>query len=243
MSVEGPGRRVSVMHVLCGTSGFSYPAWRGSFYPDGLPAAAMLAFYASRLPAVELNNSFYRMPKPSLLARWAAETPASFRFALKSPAQITHMRRLKNVGTAVGRLARGVRSLGARCGPILFGLPPNMRKDAGVLDAFLAALPAGLQAAVEFRHASWLADDVFAVLQRHDAALCVADTEELSTPFVATAGWGYVRLRRPQYDRAALRRWAKRLAAQRYHSAYVFFRHEDEGAGPALAQALRGMMI
>jgi uncharacterized protein YecE (DUF72 family) len=231
------------MHVLTGTSGFSYPAWRGSFYPDKLPAHEMLAFYASRLPAVELNNSFYRMPKPSLLARWAAETPASFRFALKCPAQITHMRRLKNTGPAVSRLARAVRSLGARRGPILFGLPPNLRKDTGLLDAFLAALPADLRAAVEFRHVSWLADDVFAVLERHGATLCVSDTEELATPFEATAGWGYLRLRRPHYDRAALRRWAKRLRAQRYDNAYVFFRHEDQGTGPALAEALRGMMF
>ena len=231
------------MQTLIGTSGFSYPAWRGSFYPHKLPAAEMLAFYASKLGAVELNNSFYRMPKPSLLARWAAQTPASFRFALKSPRQITHMRRLRNTGLAVSRLARAVRSLGARRGPILFQLPPNLRKDIGLLDAFLAALPDGLRATIEFRHPSWLADDAYAVLQRHDAALCVADAEELSTPFEATAGWGYLRLRRAGYDRAALRRWAKRLRAQRFDTAYVFFKHEEAGAGPALAQAFRSMMI
>jgi len=208
------------MHVMTGTSGFSYTAWRGSFYPDKLPEAEMLAFYAGKLGAVEINNTFYRMPNRSLLERWAAETPPSFRFALKSPRQITHMRKLIDVGDAVARLAEA----------------------AGVLEAFLATLPAGLRAAVEFRHASWLADDVYAVLKRHGAALCIADSEDFATPFEATAGWGYLRLRRQDYDEAALRGWADRLRAHSYDDAYVFFKHEDEGAGPALAQTFLGMM-
>jgi len=163
---------------MTGTSGFSYTAWRGTFYPDKLPEAKMLGFYAGKLGAVEINNTFYRMPNPSLLERWAAETPESFRFALKSPRQITHMRKLVDVGDAVTRLAEGARSLGGRLGPILFQLPPFMRKDLGVLGAFLSTLPAGLRAAIEFRHASWLADDVYEVLRRHGAALCVADSED-----------------------------------------------------------------
>jgi uncharacterized protein YecE (DUF72 family) len=231
------------MNVLTGTSGFSYTAWRGSFYPEKLPEAKMLAFYAEKLGAVEINNTFYRMPNPSLLERWAAETPAAFRFALKSPRQITHMRKLIDVGDAVARLAEGARTLGDRLGPILFQLPPFVKKDLGVLEAFLATIPAGLRAAVEVRHASWLADDVYAVLKRHGAALCIADSEEFATPFVATAGWGYLRLRRQDYDEAALSGWADRLKAQRYDNAYVFFKHEDEGAGPALARTFLGMMI
>jgi uncharacterized protein YecE (DUF72 family) len=237
------------MRVMTGTSGFSYPAWRGSFYPDKLPVAKMLAFYAGKLGAVEINNSFYRMPRPPVLARWAADTPATFRFALKSPRSITHMRRLVGAADAVAQLASSVRDLGDRLGPILFQLPPNLRKDVGVLEAFLAtlsaapAVPGGLRAAFEFRHESWLADDVYAALARHDAALCVADSEELATPLVATASWAYLRLRRQDYGKAALRRWADRLKKQRFTDAFVFFKHEDEAAGPALADSFRKMMI
>jgi uncharacterized protein YecE (DUF72 family) len=231
------------MKVLTGTSGFSYPAWRGSFYPDKLPSAKMLAFYAGRLGAVEINNTFYRMPRPPLLERWAAETPPSFRFALKSPRQITHMRRLVNVGEMVARLTKRVAVLGDRLGPILFGLPETLRKDLGVLEAFLAVLPTKLRAAVEFRDRSWFDDRVYDVLSRHDAALCVADSEELQTPLVTTASWGYLRLRRQGYSRAALRRWAKRLRAEPYDEAYVFFKHESEGVGAALADSFGKMMI
>ena len=231
------------MITLTGTSGFSYKAWRGSFYPDKLPEAKMLAFYAEKLGAVEINNTFYRMPNASQLDAWAAETPASFRFALKSPRQITHMKKLIDVGDAVTRLGETARALADRLGPILFQLPPFVRKDLGVLEAFLATLPSGLRAAVEFRHASWLADDVYDVLKRHDAALCVADSEDLATPLEATAGWGYLRLRRQDYDEAGLRGWAERLKAQRFDEAFVFFKHEDEAAGPALADSFRSMMM
>jgi uncharacterized protein YecE (DUF72 family) len=232
------------MRVMTGTSGFSYPAWRGSFYPDKLPVAKMLAFYAGKLGAVEINNTFYRMPRPPVLARWAADTPATFRFALKSPRSITHMRRLVGAADAVARLADGVRALGDRLGPILFQLPANARKDVGVLDAFLSTLPAGgLRAAFEFRDESWLAEDVYAVLARHGAALCVADSEELATPMVATASWGYLRLRRQDYGKAALRRWADRLKKERFSDVFVFFKHENEGAGPALADSFRKMMM
>lgn len=234
------------MNVMTGTSGFSYTAWRGSFYPDKLPEAKMLAFYAGKLGAVEINNTFYRMPNPSLLERWAAETPEAFRFALKSPRQITHMKKLVDVGDAVTRLAETARALAGRLGPILFQLPPFVRKDLGVLEAFLstlATLPTRLRAAVEFRHASWLSDEVYEVLRRHDAALCVADSEDLATPLEATAGWGYLRLRRQDYDDAALRGWAERLKTQPFAEAFVFFKHEDEGAGPRLADSFRSMMI
>jgi uncharacterized protein YecE (DUF72 family) len=237
------------MHVLTGTSGFSYTAWRGTFYPDKLPEAQMLAFYAGKLGAVEINNTFYRMPNPKLLERWAAETPAGFRFAFKSPRQITHMRRLVETGDALARLAEVTAVLGDRLGPILFQLPPNLRKDPGRLEAFLstlstlAALPVRLRAAVEFRHESWLSDEVFEVLKRHGAALCVADAEDFATPLVATADWGYLRLRRQDYDQAALRSWAERLKTQPFETAYVFFKHEEEGAGPALAHSFASMMI
>jgi uncharacterized protein YecE (DUF72 family) len=234
------------MHILTGTSGFSYPAWRGSFYPAKLSTTKMLAYYAGKLDAVEINNTFYRMPRPALLERWAAETPPAFRFALKSPRGITHMRRLVGADDMVARLAKEARALGDRLGPILFQLPANLRKDLGVLEAFLATWTAAagrLRAAFEFRDESWLTDDVYAALARHDAALCVADSEELATPLIATANWGYLRLRRQDYGKTALRRWAERLKKQRFGDVFVFFKHEAEGAGPALADSFRSMMI
>jgi uncharacterized protein YecE (DUF72 family) len=230
------------MQLLTGTSGFSYPAWRGTFYPEKLPEAKMLGFYAERLAAVEINNTFYRMPTPEMLARWAADVPEGFRFAIKSPRRITHEKRLADVADTVERLAATARELGDKLGPILFQLPPNMKKDLPRLEAFLATLPPGLQAAVEFRHESWFADDVYAALRARNAALCVADSEDLSTPFEATAGWGYLRLRRQDYDDAALAGWSERLRAQQFSVAYTFFKHEDEGRGAALASAFAKLM-
>jgi uncharacterized protein YecE (DUF72 family) len=231
------------MQVLIGTSGFSYPAWRGSFYPEKWPEKQMLGFYAGRLGAVEINNSFYRMPNPETLGRWAAETPAGFRFALKSPRRITHEKKLVDVATAVERLDQAARALGDKLGPILFQLPPTLRKDLVRLDDFLAALPPGLKPAVEFRHESWFADDVYARLGVHGAALCIAESEELTTPLVATTSWGYLRLRRQDYDEAALASWAERVKAQSWQTACVFFKHEEEGKGPTLATSFGSMMI
>jgi uncharacterized protein YecE (DUF72 family) len=225
--------------VLIGTSGFSYPAWRGGFYPEKMPPAKMLAYYAERLAAVEINNTFYRMPTAEVLQRWSEETPAGFRFALKSPRQITHDKRLVEVGAAVDRLAEVARALGEKLGPVLFQLPPNQRKDLPRLDSFLAALPAGLQGALEFRHASWFSDDVYDCLRTRRAALCLAESDELETPLEATADWGYLRLRRLDYDQAAIARWASYLQARSWSEAYVFFKHEDAGKGPDAANRLR----
>jgi uncharacterized protein YecE (DUF72 family) len=231
------------MQVLTGTSGFSYTAWRGSFYPEKLAEAKMLAYYAERLRTVEINNSFYRMPSPEALGKWAAETPPSFHFALKSPRRITHEKKLADVGDSLQRLEQAARTLGDKLGPILFQLPPFLRKDLPRLDDFLAALPAGLRAAMEFRHESWFSEDVYDRLRARGAALCIAESEDLATPTVATASWGYLRLRRQDYDRAAVATWAERIRAQPWNIAYVFFKHEDEGRGPALATDLAGMMI
>lgn len=229
------------MRVLIGTSGYSYAPWKGVFYPEKLPAAKMLAFYASRLATVELNATFYRMPKPEQLARWAAETPAGFVFALKSPRRITHEKRLADAEDAVRRLDEGARALGDRRGPVLFQLPPFLRKDLPRLEAFLALLGEAapeLRAAFEFRHASWFGDDVLGALRARGAALCVAESEELATPVEATAAWGYLRLRRQDYEQADLETWAERLRAQPWTEAFVYFKHEDEGRGPALAARL-----
>ena len=223
------------MRVLAGTSGFSYKEWKGSFYPDDLPAERMLAYYAERLPAVEINNTFYRMPKPALLESWAAEVAPEFRFVLKASQRITHFKRLKETGSEVEYFFGAASTLGDRLGPVLVQLPPNLKKDLPRLEAFLATLPAGARPAFEFRHASWFEEDVFTALRTKGAALCVAEDEELATPLVSTAGWGYLRLRRQDYDDAAVAAWADRVRGQSWSEAYVFFKHEDAGAGPRLA--------
>jgi len=230
------------MQLLIGTSGFSYPAWRGGFYPEKLPETKMLGYYAGIFPAVEINNSFYRMPTAELLGKWAAETRPGFKFAIKSPRRITHEKRLTDVSGEVDRLGAAARSLGGKLGPVLFQLPPNLKKDLPRLDAFLSGLPGDVAAAVEFRHASWFADDVYACLRTRRAALCIADAEDLSTPVEATADWGYLRLRREDYDQAAVARWGETIAARPWTSAYVFFKHEDTGKGPVAAEQLAGIM-
>ena len=223
------------MRVLAGTSGFSYKEWKGSFYPEDLSADRMLAYYAERLPAVEINNTFYRMPKPALLESWAAEVAPEFRFVLKASQRITHFKRLKDTGSEVEYFFGVASTLGERLGPVLVQLPPNLKKDLPRLEAFLATLPPSARPAFEFRHASWFEDDVFAALRSKGAALCVAEDEELATPLVATAAWGYLRLRRQDYDAAAVAAWADRVRGQTWSEAYVFFKHEDAGAGPRLA--------
>ena len=223
------------MRVLAGTSGFSYKEWKGSFYPEDLPAEEMLAYYSSRLPAVEINNTFYRMPKPSLLEGWAAQVPAEFRFILKASQRITHRKRLKEAGDEVAYFFQTASTLGERLGPTLIQLPPNLKKDLPRLEAFLGVLPEGARAAFEFRHASWFEDDVFEALRARKAALCIAEDEELATPLVATADWGYLRLRRQDYDDAAVAAWAEKVRGQAWGEAFVFFKHEDAGSGPKLA--------
>lgn len=231
------------MRVLTGTSGFSYKEWKGSFYPEDLPADAMLRYYAERLPAVEINNTFYRMPKAELLAGWAEEVPDGFRFVLKASQRITHFKRLKDVSEEVGYFLRVAATLGDRLGPILFQLPPNLKKDLPRLSEFLELLPAATRAALEFRHASWFEDDVFEALRARGAALCVAEDEELAAPLVATAGWGYLRLRRPDYGDAEVQSWADRVRAQSWEEAYVFFKHEDAGTGPRLATQMLSRFV
>ena len=225
--------------VLVGTSGFSYPAWKGTFYPPELPNRRMLAFYAGSFATVEINYTFRRLPTAALLAGWAAETPPEFRFALKAPQRITHVLRLRDAGESTAAFCRAAGTLGDRLGPLLFQLPPFQRRDDARLGDFLAALPPGLEPAFEFRHASWFADEVFALLERHGAALCIADGEALTTPPVATAPFGYLRLRDTDYDDAALDGWAARVRdTTRWRRVYVYFKHEESGRGPALARAL-----
>jgi uncharacterized protein YecE (DUF72 family) len=224
------------MRLLAGTSGFSYKAWRGSFYPDDIKEAGMLSYYAERFATVELNNTFYRMPNEQTLRQWSAQVPAHFRFAVKASRTITHSRRLKDVGDPVAYLFSALAALGEQRGPVLFGLPPNMKKDTDRLAALLRLVPPDARAAVEFRNDTWLDDEVYDLLRGHNAALCVAQTLEDETPLVATADWGYVRLRKEQYESGELAAWRRRIAAQPWTEASVFFKHEDAGTGPRLAR-------
>lgn len=224
------------MHVLVGTSGYSYKEWKGSFYPADLPNDDMLAYYGERFQTVEINNTFYRMPKESVLRAWSAQVGDGFRFVLKASRQITHIKRLKDVAEPVSYLLNTAQTLGRKLGAILFQLPPNMKKDVARLQALLAGIPKKRRVALEFRHDSWHDDEVYDTLRAHDAALCIADTDDGAPNVVGTAGWGYLRLRREAYDDAALAGWAHRLSEHQWSDAYVFFKHEDAGTGPALAQ-------
>ena len=226
------------MRVLAGTSGYSYREWKGSFYPEDLPASEMLRYYAERFPSVEINNTFYRMPRAEVLSGWAEQVPDGFRFVLKASQRITHQKRLKEAGDAVDYFFRVATTLGDRLGPTLFQLPPNFAKDLPRLETFLSALPPGCLAAFEFRHASWFDEPVFSVLRARRVALCIAEDENLATPLEPTTDWGYLRLRRQDYGEEDLLRWAERIRMQPWREAYVFFKHEEEGKGPALAQAL-----
>ena len=226
------------MQSFVGTSGYSYAPWKGRFYPEKIPAGEMLTYYAGHFPTVEINNTFYRMPSADVLRGWAAQTPEGFKFALKSPRRITHEKKLTIGDDSLGRLFDVSHALGPKLGPVLFQLPPFMKKDAPKLTAFLAELPAGARAAFEFRHESWFTDDVFAALRARDAALCIAEADDFATPLEPTASWGYLRLRRQDYDDAQLSQWAARITGQPWKEAYVFLKHEDEGKGPALAKKL-----
>jgi uncharacterized protein YecE (DUF72 family) len=233
------------VRLFAGASGFSYKPWKGPFYPADLPDAGMLGYYAARLPAVEINNTFYRMPKAKVLEDWAAQTPDGFRFVLKASRKITHIHRLKDVGEMLGYLFETADTLGAKLGPMLFQLPPYMKKDLDRLRGFLNLVPDGRRIALEFRNAGWFEDDVFDALRERDAALCLAETEpddkeggNETVPLIATASWGYLRLRRDDYADGDLEAWAERIRGQGWSEAYVFFKHEDEGAAPKLALRL-----
>ena len=229
------------MRVLVGTSGYSYKEWKGPFYPDKLPAKDFLRYYADRLATVEINNTFYRMPTSKLVEGWASEVPGSFTFAVKAPQRITHIAKLANAGELTEAFVRVVSTLGPRLGPLLFQLPPFLRKDVPRLSAFLEAAPKGHRMAFEFRHASWFDDEVWATLRAHGAALCVAEGEALASPLVATADWGYVRLRKDDYPDALLEDWAKKIAAQPWQQAYVYVKH-DEGDAPSVARRLLALL-
>jgi len=228
------------MRLRAGTSGFSYKEWKGPFYPDKLPNRDMLSYYAERLSTVEINNTFYRMPKRDVLDGWTHKVPDDFVFVLKASRRITHHARLKEASfDSLEYLWSVATALGSHLGPILFQLPPNLKKDVDRLQAFIAALPPELRAAFEFRNESWFDDEVYEALRDGGHALCLADTDDTDDlDLVSTCDWGYLRLRREDYGDEALRAWLASIQAQPWKEAFVFFKHEDEGAAPRLAARL-----
>ena len=225
------------MNLYVGTSGYSYQEWKGIFYPQKLAAKDMLSFYASRLPAVELNNTFYRLPQPGMIESWKAQVPENFRFSVKASRFITLFKRLKDVGDATKNMLKTVSALGDRLGVVLYRLPDDMEKDLKRLETFLKTLPPEPRAAFDFRHPSWFDDDaVLRLLRSENRALCIADRDERPVSHIdKTADWGYLRLRRVVYSTADLREWISRMKAQDWKTTFVFFKHEDEGTGPRLA--------
>lgn len=230
------------MSLFVGTSGYNYPEWRGSFYPEKFSTSKMLAFYAERFNSVEVNYTFYRIPTAALLAGWANATPDGFRFTLKAPRRITHDAKLQRCEDLTRAFCQTAATLGPKQGALLFQLPPTFKRDDAVLAAFLELLPDGTRAAFEFRHASWHDEQVFDLLRGRNIALCIADSEKMSTPLVATADYAYFRLRDEGYQPADIERWAgeiTRLSNRR--DAYVYFKHEEQGKGPEFAKLLLSM--
>jgi uncharacterized protein YecE (DUF72 family) len=225
------------MNLYVGTSGYSYKEWKGSFYPKALPPAQMLSYYGERFRTVEINNTFYAMPRASVLEGWMGAVPAEFKFILKAPKVITHSQMLKGSEDSLAYFLKMAGLLAEHRGPLLFQLPPHAKKDVPRLSAFLALLPLPVRAAFEFRHQSWFDDEVFTALRNHNAALCIAEAEDgVEVPFESTADWGYLRLRRPDYGNPELTAWIERVKGKGWQDAFVFFKHEDEGKGPQMAK-------
>jgi uncharacterized protein YecE (DUF72 family) len=225
--------------IWIGTSGYQYPEWRGKFYPEELSTAKMLGYYAERFATTEVNYSFRQIPSEKALKEWAARTPEDFQFSLKAPQKITHFAKLRDCADTLQFFVDRVAVLRAKLGPILFQLPPTLKADAALLTDFLAQLPRGTRTAFEFRHESWFHDSIFAALKKRNAALCIAETEDLATPFQETADFLYLRLRREDYKARDLARWASKMweSRGRNQEAFVYFKHEETGVGPKFAQA------
>jgi uncharacterized protein YecE (DUF72 family) len=232
------------MNIYVGTSGYNYPEWRGTFYPEKMPAKQMFAFYAERFRTVEINATFYRMPTQKLTAGWLEQAPPGFRYTLKAPKQITHIKRLKDCGDSLAFFCDSARVLGGHLATLLFQLPPTFKADVGRLNGLLDLLPGDMRAAFEFRHESWLTEETYDALAARGVALCIADFGDKTTPVRATARHGYFRLRDEGYTPADLERWAGELIshAASWDEAYVYFKHEEEGKGPEFAQAFLNIL-
>ncbi len=231
------------MKFWIGTSGFQYTEWRGNFYPDDFPTAKMLPFYAERFATTEINYTFHRIPALKTIENWKAQTPGNFRFALKAPQKITHWSKLRDCSDTLEYFCKVIDGLGDRLGPMLFQLPPNFKKDVDVLSSFLRELPA-MRAAFEFRHDSWFDDDIFELLGSRNIALCIANTDTIATPQKITADFGYLRLRREDYSKTDVERWTGFVQEQQanWTDAFVYFKHEESGIGPKLAQQMMALL-
>ena len=229
------------MNLWIGTSGFQYPEWRGTFYPEVFPVSKMLPYYAERFSSTEVNYTFRRIPSAKTIDAWTAATPPQFRFSLKAPQTVTHFAKLRDCADTLRYFHQVTSALGDKLGAVLFQLPPGFKKDVPVLAAFLEELPTGMRGAFEFRHESWFDDEVFATLKARNVALCIADSAKLSTPVVATADYGYLRLRREDYTSDDIARWAETVQAKQaqWSDAFVYFKHEESGIGPKFAAEFR----
>ncbi len=230
--------------IWIGTSGFQYPEWRGSFYPEAIPTAKMLPYYAEHFPTTEINYTFRRMPTVQMLERWVAATQPAFRFSLKAPQQVTHFRRLRDCEKTVAAFCQTLQALNPKRGAVLFQLPPNFSKDVSALADFLNVVPPDIRVAFEFRHTSWHDDEVFTLLHAKNAALCVADSERMTTPAVMTSDFGYFRLRDEGYRDGDIERWAEAIAgsSRGLKDVFVYFKHEEKGTGPRFAKQLMGLL-
>ncbi len=225
-----------MMKIYVGTSGYAYKEWRGKFYPEKISPKEMLRFYSERLAAVEINNTFYRMPKESVLVSWGEQVPGGFVFALKAPQVITHLKRLRDVSEETDYLFRTLSVLDRKLGPVLFQFPKSFRADRSALEDFLALIPRDMASAFEFRSPSWLNDDILDLLRKKGASLCIADSDENPIhEIIPTTSWGYLRLRRPDYTDADLSQWMEKILSQKWERAFVFFKHEDEAGGAEMA--------
>ncbi|MDQ6622199.1 MAG: DUF72 domain-containing protein [Verrucomicrobiota bacterium] len=233
------------MELWIGTSGFQYKEWKGSFYPEDLPASKMLAYYAERFATTEVNYTFHRIPSAKTIEGWWKGTPERFCFSLKAPQKVTHWSKLRNCGDTLRFFHQVVCDLEKKLGCVLFQLPPTLKKDAALLEAFLQDIPDGMRAAFEFREPGWFSDDIFELLKRKNLALCIAESEKLNTPNESTADYGYLRLRREDYGEADIARWSEAVRARsnEWSDAYVYFKHEESGIGPKLAQQMMARLV
>jgi uncharacterized protein YecE (DUF72 family) len=227
------------VRLLAGTSGYAFKEWKGTFYPADVKDAGMLGYYATRFPTVEINNTFYRLPRENVLQDWASQVPESFTFAIKASQRITHFARLKPESKdLLGYLLQNTTVLGDKLGPVLFQLPPNMQKDLERLKTFLGFLPRGRRFTFEFRHSSWFDEDVVQALRENDVAMTIIDQDDFATPPIASASWGYVRLHRLDYDAQSLAQWAERIKEPGWSDVYVYFKHDEGvGSGPPAVDA------
>ncbi len=231
------------MKFYIGTSGYAYKEWKGKFYPEKISAGKMLAFYSGLLDTVEINNTFYRMPKESVVLSWSKEVPERFVFAIKAPQVITHLKRLRSVFDETDYFFRTLSLLDQKLGPVLFQFPKSFRANRPALEDFLRLIPRGRSCAFEFRNPSWIDDEILKLLQESGASLCIADADENpATEIAHTASWGYLRLRRSDYTDADLSKWLERILLQKWEKAFVFFKHEDEARGPEMAMRFRGLV-